>query len=299
MPNIKTVFSIKDLENLSGVKAHTIRIWERRYHLLSPMRTDNNVRFYDTANFQKLLNVVVLLRYGFKISKLAKLTETELQRRVNEIRSEKYDRDHVAHQFKLAMMTFDQQLFMQTYDSLVPERSFPDIFFDYFLPLFDDIGVLWQTKTITPAHEHFISYLVRLKILANTNACIAQPPPPTGRMFALFLPHGEIHELGLLYLNYELLSRGHQTIYLGENLPIDALSDFRSLFEQVTYISYTTVAPAHDLLDDFMADMAHQVMDANDAFWLVGARLTDRNLPTDGRIRFFGSLRQIVDHLPL
>ncbi len=297
MANIKSIYSIKDLENLSGVKAHTIRIWERRYHLLAPMRTDNNIRYYDTTNFQKLLNVVVLLRYGFKISKLAKLTETEIQARVNEIRSDKYDRDHVAHQFKLAMMTFDQQLFMETYDSLLPDRSFREIFFDYFLPLFHDIGVLWQTKTITPAHEHFISYLVRLKILANTNARMAARATPSGQVYALFLPHGEIHELGLLYLNYELVFRGHHTIYLGENLPIDTLEGFKTLFEQVTYISYTTVAPSPDALDDFITEMATRVLTKNDAFWLVGGRLSDKTSPAPP-IQFFGSLRQIVEALP-
>ncbi len=297
MANIKSIYSIKDLENLSGVKAHTIRIWERRYHLLAPMRTDNNIRYYDTTNFQKLLNVVVLLRYGFKISKLAKLTETEIQARVNEIRSDKYDRDHVAHQFKLAMMTFDQQLFMETYDSLLPDRSFREIFFDYFLPLFHDIGVLWQTKTITPAHEHFISYLVRLKILANTNARMAARATPSGQVYALFLPHGEIHELGLLYLNYELVFRGHHTIYLGENLPIDTLEGFKTLFEQVTYISYTTVAPSPDALDDFITEMATRVLTKNDAFWLVGGRLSDKTPPAPP-IQFFGSLRQIVEALP-
>ncbi|HLN95332.1 MAG TPA: MerR family transcriptional regulator [Flavobacterium sp.] len=297
MANIKSIYSIKDLENLSGVKAHTIRIWERRYHLLAPMRTENNIRYYDTHNFQKLLNVVVLLRYGFKISKLSKLTEAELQARVNEIRSHKYDRDHVAHQFKLAMMTFDQQLFMETYDSLVPDRSFREIFFDYFLPLFDDIGVLWQTKTITPAHEHFISYLVRLKILANTNACMANPASPSGQVYALFLPHGEIHELGLLYLNYELVLRGHHTIYLGENLPVDTLEGFKTLFDQVTYISYTTVAPSPDALDDFINEMTTRVLTPNDAFWLVGGRLSDKTSPAP-HIQFFGSLRQVVENLP-
>lgn len=298
MANIKSVYSIKDLENLSGVKAHTIRIWERRYHLLAPMRTDNNIRYYDTTNFQKLLNVVVLLRYGFKISKLAKLTETEIQARVNEIRSNKYDRDHVAHQFKLAMMTFDQELFMSTYDSLTAERSFRDIFFDYFLPLFDDIGVLWQTKTITPAHEHFISYLVRLKILANTNASIPTPAAPSRQTFALFLPHGEIHELGLLYLNYELVSNGHQTIYLGENLPVDTLEGFKTLFGQVHYISYTTVAPAHDTLDDFIEEMTTRVLGENDSFWLVGGRLANK-VPNDPRLHFFSALREVVNALPL
>ena len=166
--SIKVSFSIKDLENLSGVKAHTIRIWEKRYNLLEPMRSDTNIRSYDLANLQKILNVALLIENGYKVSKIASIKEDELYRKVRELMIEKSDSLHSVNSFKLAMLNFDQQLFDHTYNQLLAQSSFREIFLNVFLRLLNDIGMLWVTKTITPAHEHFISSLVKQKIILNT-----------------------------------------------------------------------------------------------------------------------------------
>ena len=157
MNNIKTTFSIKDLENLSGIKAHTIRIWEKRYSLLEPMRTDTNIRLYDIQNLQKLLNVVLLTSFGYKISRISKLSSTEIENFVRKVQNEKTANNHALSAFKMAMLNFDQQLFLNTYDELLSEKDFSNIFLETFIPLLEEIGVLWTTNTISPAHEHFIS----------------------------------------------------------------------------------------------------------------------------------------------
>ena len=157
MNNVKNVFSIKDLENLSGIKAHTIRIWEKRYNVLEPMRSDTNIRYYNLVNLQKLLNITLLHDHGYKISRIAKFTEQQIPEAVREIISEKSVKSHAISSFKMAMLNFDQSLFFKTYDTLLSEKSFREVFHEVFIPLMNEIGLLWQSETITPAHEHFIS----------------------------------------------------------------------------------------------------------------------------------------------
>ena len=205
---VKTEFSIKDLENLSGVKAHTIRIWEKRYALLEPNRTDTNIRNYDMSNLTKLLNATFLYRQGFKISKIAELRQEEIERLISE--SELTETNHYAlHLFKQSMFEFDHKLFNETYHKLTKKESFDFIFFDLFMPLLNEIGLLWQTGTIDPVHERFISELIKQKIIENIIKAQEELKDDQNPEFALFLPYEEIHEIGLLYANYILMSEGH------------------------------------------------------------------------------------------
>lgn len=293
---VKSTFTIRDLENLSGVKAHTIRMWERRYAILSPSRTDVNTRYYDVENLQKLLNIVLLMKYGFKPSRLGTMTRDEIEVLVLEVRSEKYDKNHVSHQFKLAMMTFDQQLFMETYELLLSERSFREVFFDYFMPLLQEIGLLWQTRTVSPAHEHFISSLIRLKILANTDALLQKPRMQDGSVYVLFLPLGEIHELGLLYLNFELISQGFKTIYLGENMPVDSLVQLKVLFNQITFVTYATVSPPADEFQAYISELERTVLSAGCELWVMGAMVRNQPPTSNKRIKFFNSLKDALNN---
>ena len=167
MNNIKTNFSIKDLENLTGIKAHTIRIWEKRYNLLQPNRSDTNIRNYSIESLQKLLNVSFLNENGYKISKIAKLQANEIPSLVREIATSGKQKHHAVNALKMAMLNFDQTLFYTTYNNLLQQHTFKDIFHEVFLPLLKDIGILWQTDTINPAHEHFISTLIKQKVLIN------------------------------------------------------------------------------------------------------------------------------------
>ena len=244
MNKIKSTFTIRDLENLTGIKAHTIRIWEKRYNVLQPVRTETNVRLYDTHSLQKLLNINTLNTFGYKISNIAKMPEDKLPAMVKEILSGKTENNHVISNFKLAMVNFDQHLFTDTYNSLLKSKTFSDIFYDCFLPLLREIGELWQTETITPAHEHFISCLIKQKIAVNTEVALAKKAEYSGRVYVLYLPEGEVHEIGLLFINYELLARGYQTIYLGESIPVQSLNDLNAHFDSITFITYFTVEPS-------------------------------------------------------
>lgn len=274
MNNVKNVFSIKDLENLSGIKAHTIRIWEKRYKILEPMRSETNIRFYDIKNLQKLLSIVLLHNYGYKISKISSLSHEEINKLANDIISEKSAKNHAISTFKVAMMNFDQTLFFNTYNKLLNEKSFKEVFYSVFIPLMQELGFLWQTDTISPAHEHFITYLIKQKLLINTEKVQTLTPTKEDKVFVLFLPSNEIHELGIMYLNYEILLNGYQTIYLGESIPIDSLLDLKSAFEKITFVSYFTVEPNQDIIEDYIDEMHEKLIKNSDNEMLLLGRMT-------------------------
>ena len=296
--DVKSVFSIKDLENLSGIKAHTIRIWEKRYNVLQPMRTDTNVRLYDLACLQKLLNITLLHDYGYKISKIASYPEEEIPVLVREIISEKSAKNHAISAFKMAMMNFDQELFFTTYAQLLSEKSFKEVFYQVFIPLMTEMGLLWQSNTISPAHEHFISYLIKQKLLINTEKLQVLRPTKTDKVFVLSLPMNEVHELGLMYLNYETLLHGYKTIYLGESVPIESLTDLKKHFESIVFVSYLTVQPDKDSVNNYVNKMIAELFDENTELWYVGRMV--EFIKQDGfsdKIKIFNTIDDLVNQM--
>jgi DNA-binding transcriptional MerR regulator len=296
MNNIKSVFSIKDLENLSGIKAHTIRIWEKRYDILQPMRTDTNIRLYDLASLQKLLNITLLHDYGYKISKIATYPQEKIPSLVREIISSKTAKSHAISEFKMAMMNFDQELFFNTYNWLIAEKSFKEVFHQVFIPLMNELGLLWQSDTITPAHEHFISYLIKQKLLINTEKLQILKQTKLDKVFVLSLPMNEIHELGLMYLNYEILLHGYKTIYLGESMPIENLKDLKKHFDSIVFVSYLTVQPERDILDSYIQKMSDELLDDTTELWYLG-RMVEfiKKEELSDRISIFNSITELVD----
>ena len=298
MNNIKNVFSIKDLENLSGIKAHTIRIWEKRYDILQPMRTDTNIRLYDLASLQKLLNITLLHDYGYKISKIATYPQDKIPSLVREIISNKTAKSHAISELKMAMMNFDQELFFNTYNWLIAEKSFKEIFHQVFIPLMNELGLLWQSDTITPAHEHFISYLIKQKLLVNTEKLQVLKPSKTDKVFVLSLPMNEIHELGLMYLNYEILLEGYRTIFLGESMPIDNLKDLKKNFDSIVYVSYLTVQPERDILDSYVQKMCEELIDDTTELWFIGRQTEYINREgLSDKITIFSSINELVSQI--
>ncbi|TDD97326.1 MerR family transcriptional regulator [Flavobacterium cellulosilyticum] len=298
MNNIKTVFSIKDLENLSGIKAHTIRIWEKRYNILEPLRTETNIRTYDSINLQKLLNVVLLNNYGYKISRIAEFPVDKISLIVREIVSEKNANNHALNTFKLAMVNFDQNLFVTTYNSLLSEKTFREVFYEVFIPLMNEIGLLWQSSTISPAQEHFISFLIKQKLLINTEKVQMLELTKTDKVFVLYLPENEIHELGLMYLNYEILLHGYKSVYLGESVPLESLMDMKKHFDNIVYISYLTVKPTKDEIEDYIKDVSDSIIVGNAKIWFIG-KMTEfidtENLSSN--ISVFSSISDLVCEL--
>ncbi len=299
MNNVKKSFSIRDMENLSGIKAHTIRIWEKRYNLFTPERTSTNIRTYSLVSLQKLLNITLLYNNGYKISKIAKLEESLIPVMVREIVSNNSEKNHAINAFKLAMINFDQALFLNTYSSLLSERSFRDIFNEVFIPLLNELGLLWQTDTISPAHEHFITHLIKQKIYINTEKLQMREPTQKDKVFALFLPENEIHELGLLYLNYEITLRGYKSIYLGQTMPIESLADLLKYYSNVHFISYFTVSPTKDELTTYFNKFSKTLNTSGESkLFVLGHQIqyiSENELPNT--IKTFNSIEQLIEVL--
>lgn len=297
MNNVKKSFSIRDLENLSGIKAHTIRIWEKRYNLFSPERTDTNIRTYNLVSLQKLLNVTMLYNNGYKISKIAKLDEVKIPTLVREIVAKNSEKSHALNSLKLSMLNFDQALFLQTYNSLLQDRTFTQIFKEVFIPFLNELGLLWQTHTISPAHEHFVSNLIKQKIYIHTEQVQLNEPTQKDQVFVLFLPENEIHEIGLLYINYELANKGYKTIYLGQTMPVESLVDLLKYYSNIRFISYFTVSPAANDLEGYFSSFQEVLdMSPGSKLYVLGHQIqqvSDKKLP--GSVKIFRSINELLE----
>ena len=253
MKKVKSQFSIKNLENISGIKAHTIRIWEKRYKLLSPERTNTNIRKYSLESLRKLLNINLLYKNGFKISKIANLEPEKISPLVREIAIENNTDNISINALKLAMVNFDVGMFDTKYKILLENNGFEYVFFKIFVPLMNELGILWQTGAICPSHEHFVTSLIKQKIHVQTekiqnNKSVEKSSPK----FVVFLPENEIHELSILYLNYLVLSRGFQTIFLGQSIPIKSLKTLLLQNEVFHFITYITVQPSRSNISNYI-----------------------------------------------
>ena len=271
MDTIKNNFSIKDLENITGVKAHTIRIWEKRYDLLSPERSETNIRYYSNKNLQKLLNIVLLNNNNYKISKISEMKDDEISFMARELVLDRAINEEAINSLKLAMFQFDKTLFNNIYSRLLLKKTFKEIFKEIFIPFLEHVGLLWQTETILPAHEHFVSNLISQKVQVNTEE-LKYTTIISDTTYVLFLPENEIHELGLLYLNYELVLRGYKTIYLGQSLPIDNLNYFFGIGKNVCFITSMTIKPYDDKITDYFNELDTILNNSNHSLIAIGKK---------------------------
>lgn len=222
-------YTIRELENLSGIKAHTIRIWEKRYGLIAPQRTSTNIRTYRDTELKKLLNISILNRNGLKISKIAQLSSDEIVSRINQYTHDVTSTESQIENLTLAMIDLDEIRFEQVLARSVIKFGFEEAVIRVLYPFFIRIGLMWQTDSINTTQEHFISNLVRQKFFsAIDNLEIDQKPD--SRRFIFFLPEGELHEIGLLFFCYLARKRGFKTLYLGQSLPLKDLTDMSRMY---------------------------------------------------------------------
>ena len=261
MNKIKSTFSIKDLENISGIKAHTIRIWEKRHQLLSPSRTDTNIRRYSLVSLQKLLNITLLYNNGFKISKIASLEKDEIPIMVREIALKSNSEQVAINALKLSMVNFDTSLFDATYEEILLQNDFEFVFFSVFMPLMSELGILWQTNAISPSHEHFVTNLIKQKVHIQTEFLQKDYiSHQNSKIFVLFLPEDEIHDLGILFLNYFILKNGYRTIFLGQSLETESLETLINLSNDICFVTYLTVEPNKDFINYYITDFNERLL---------------------------------------
>lgn len=270
MNNIKDSFSIQDLELLSGIKAHTIRIWEKRYELLTPSRINRNVRVYDIQSLQKLLNISFLNSNGFKISVLSKLSEEEIIEKTKEIALVDHSNSLVVNELLIAMFSFDQNIFHKVCEKELDKISFHDFFLSSLVPLLNRVGLLWQTNVIKPTHEHFISNLIYQEIMRQTVSRTRVSYEEDEEVYVLFLPEGEIHELGLLFFNYFLIDKGYRTVYVGRSISTKDLFELNTKFKQITWVSGIIIEKTTVEKQAIVDEISQLLLDTENKCWLIG-----------------------------
>jgi MerR family transcriptional regulator, light-induced transcriptional regulator len=210
-------YSIKELERLSGIKAHTIRVWEKRHSLIEPKRTKTNIRYYSDDDLKKIINVSVLNLHGVKISKITKLTLAEINEQVTVLSEKENSIGIYIEQLIVAMVDMEEEQFEKILGSLTLKLGFERTVLEVLYPFLEKIGVLWLTNNITPAQEHFISHLIRQKIIVAIDALSLAPKD--SKKAILYLPENELHELALLFYHYIAKKNGIRTYYLGQSVP--------------------------------------------------------------------------------
>jgi DNA-binding transcriptional MerR regulator len=235
-------YTIKELEKLSGIKAHTIRIWEKRYGLLEPGRTGTNIRYYSDEDLKKILNISLLNRNGMKISHIAGLPKEQISDKVMHVTRESNDFDTIIDQMIIAMVELDKMKFEKVFSRVILQVGFEETIERAIYPFLEKIGILWMTGAINPAQEHFVTNLIRQKLIVAIDELIIKPNP-SPKSFLLYLPEGELHELGLLYSSYLIQKKGHNLTYLGQWVPLKDMMEAATVIP-VDYI-FTSIVNVH------------------------------------------------------
>lgn len=247
-------YSIKELEALTGIKAHTIRIWEKRHNLINPERSDTNIRSYSDKDLKQILNVSTLYNQGFKISKIASLTEAELCTKISELANDtKPENEIFIDQLTISMVDLDEAKFEKTLSSCILKKGFEETINNIVYPFLRKIGILWLSNKINPVQEHFISNLIRQKMIVAIDGL--QDPISRDESVVLFLQETELHELGLLFFHYLVKKRGYKTYYLGQNVPYPDLKKACDKIDPDILISSVAFIGAEKNFADYLALM--------------------------------------------
>lgn len=276
-------YSIKELEKLSGIKAHTIRIWEKRHKIIQPSRTTTNIRFYSDDDLKKIINVSLLNNSGIKISHIADMSLAEMNRKVLEISEVKSDTSVYIDQLIPAMIDMEEEAFEKILNTIILRFGFERTVTEIIYPFLEKIGILWQAQNITPAHEHFISNLIRQKIIVAIDGL--QLPSKTAQKVVLFLPEGEMHELGLLFDHYLARLLGFRTYYLGQNVPHEDLINIVETHKPQVLIT-SIITPMRDM-EHYFQELTHDFPALK--IYATGMQTQHLKNSTVGNIRFFST----------
>ncbi|HNX43673.1 MAG TPA: cobalamin B12-binding domain-containing protein [Bacteroidales bacterium] len=287
-------YSIKDIEKITGIKAHTIRIWEKRYHLVSPERTLTNIRYYNDMDMKRLLNIAILNRYGYKISNLVEMSGEEINKRVIEVTLHETDFTSLIESFIVAMIEYDEVRFEKALNSAIIRLGFESAITNVIYPFLAKVGILWQTGVVIPGQEHFVTNLIRQKLILaiDSRQAIKKNHP---RRFILFLPENEFHEIGLLFAHYLLKKYGHNTIYLGQNVPLSDVQQLVSLKKPDFILTSVTTSLSSGDLPEFLKQLSLILPDGQ--ILAGGSQIAYSDNITPANIVTIKSVKHLTDFL--
>ncbi|MDZ7899515.1 MAG: MerR family transcriptional regulator [Arcicella sp.] len=285
-------YSIRDLEQLSGIKAHTLRIWEQRYDILKPERTDTNIRTYDDKDLKLVLNIALLKDHGYKISEISKMEADEMSKEVMSISDKQMNYPDQIHALTISMLDLDEERFEKIVSTNTLQFGFENMMVNIIYPFLSRIGTLWITGSIGPAQEHFISNLIRQKLIV---AIDGQLPSlrPGAKKYLMYLPEGEMHEISLLFGNYIVRSRQNKVIYLGQSLPFNELS-FACQMHKPDYIfSVITSVPGQDEIQRYVYKLAKEFPDSK--ILLTGYQVVGQDIDCPDNVEVITQIKQLME----
>ncbi len=291
-----TVYSIKDLEKLCGIKAHTLRIWEQRYGIVVPKRTKTNIRYYLDADLKRLLNVALLNKNGIKISKIAKMTEEEILKKVAEISEVSFEYNTQLDALTISMIEMDEYKFDKIISSNIEQIGFEKTMLEIIHPFLDKLSVLWLTGSINPVQENFIGHLIRQKIIT----AIDNEPFSVGKnvkTFIVYLPEGENQELSLLLLHYLLKTRKNRVIYLGQNISIQDLKDTYNIHKPDFIFTMITETYANQPVQTYIDSLSESFPTSE--ILLSGYQVVAQNISSQKNVTILGSLQEVINFMDI
>ncbi|MEE4176784.1 MAG: MerR family transcriptional regulator [Bacteroides sp.] len=255
-------YSINDLEKITGIKAHTIRIWEKRYDVVSPKRTPTNIRYYNDEDLLRLLNISTLNKHGFKISDIVSMSSSDICEKIRDISRTSTDFESQINNLIVAMIELNEESFEKVLSSTILKIGFEKTVTHVLYPLLEKIGVLWQIGTINPAQEHFLTNLIRQKMIVAIDGQ-NEPLAQDAKTFLLFLPEKEWHELGLLFYTYLIKKNGHKVIYLGQNVPFKDVTEVVKIRKADYLLTYFVAAMPQKDIPYYIQDLSKALPDKN------------------------------------
>lgn len=286
-------YSIKELEILSGIKAHTIRIWEKRHKIIEPQRTSTNIRYYSDFDLRKIISVSLLNNHGIKISKIADMSIEDVNKKVLEISEVKNDSSLHIDQLVMALVDMEEEFFEKILSNLILRYGFEKTTLEILYPFLEKIGVLWQTQNISPAQEHFISNLIRQKMIVAIDGL--DIPSKDSQRVVLYLREREMHEIGLLFYHYLVRKAGYRTYYLGQNVPHDDLIQVVAIHKPSILVTCIT-ASNEDVPVELYLKKLESDFPALKLF-ISGYQLQFVNQPTHSNIQFFRNAAMLKEFL--
>jgi DNA-binding transcriptional MerR regulator len=286
-------FTIKDLEYITGIKAHTIRIWEQRYQFLKPNRTDTNIRFYSNTDLKKVLNIALLSKYGFKISHINKMSDVERAEKVLSLTQPEAQQERTVNDLVKYMIDVDVEKLEQTLENHIRSKGIERTITKIIFPFMEKIGILWITNHINPAQEHLVTNIIRQKLIVGIDR--ARSEVKVNKSVLLFLPEGEYHELGVLFVCYLLKSKGVATIYLGANMPLRDVEYLVNLKKPTYIYSHLTSVGQSFNFDKFMLSITKKF--AGTPVVLSGLLTTTYEKKIPPQVNFKKSLSEVIEFI--
>ena len=287
------LFTIRDIENLSGIKAHTIRIWEQRYSFLKPNRSDTNIRYYTNDELKIILNIALLNKYGYKISHINKMSREAMFEKVLSLTDAEAKADNTVNRLLECMIQFDVELFENILNNCISASGIEKTIQQIIYPFLDKVGNLWLTNHINPAQERLVSNVIRQKIIVGIDSISTKKT--SSPKVCLFLPEGEYHEISLLFVAFLLKKKGIPVIYLGANIPFDELKSVVVVKKPGYLYTHVTTAGQNFNFDNFLATLNKEFRNYP---VIISGRLTNsyvKKIPQ--KITFLKSLNEVKEFI--